>query len=516
MRRDLPPVHAGQGGGQDRPLQPDGHLAQLGVQLGVVDRDGRAPGEVLPEREVPLPEAPAALAGHPGHHAQDPVAHLEGHRHRAVEVQLPDQPALLRVRHGRLDHLLGDLGGEHRLTGAEDLVGAAGRLRVLREPALELPREGDLRGVDVLHGQGPQVAVDPEGDRAPVREPGHGQPGDVAQGPLVVEAAGQLVRGPGQEGQLGGLVRGLREGVRTVDRLRAGVGHDAEELHLGAVEGTASGERHRGDAEDPVPHDQGQADHRPLTVGRGLQVRVAAEDGVAAAEHEGATAQHAVPGRRTGHGVGLPARGRSLTAAAQSHQPQGGLVDRHGQGGDRRARRVRDVLDDDLGDGRDVVGGDQLGRHPGEPGEPFREPLRATAGAAGVLGEQQHAVDAALQVQGGDREVRATGVLGASGDRELALPVGAVEHLGQHLLGGTLLARLEQRLDRVPADQPLRGRVEEVERGPVGVQDASLVVQEHRSRAQAVEQPGVPGVDGRLGRGFAHAPILAVRRRLRP
>ena len=282
------------------------------MQLGVVDRDRRPPGEVLPERQVPRREPATLLTGHPGHHTQHPVAHLQRHGHRAVEVELTDQPALLRVGHRLVDHLVGDLRGELRETGAEDLVGATWRRRVRRVATLEVQGHRDLVRVDVLDRDRAQLPVDAEGDRAPVREPGDRQLRDVPQRPLVVQAAGQLVRGLRKERQLGRLVGGVGERLGPVQGLRAGVGEDPEELHLRRVEGTSTRERQRGDAQDPVAHEQRKAHDRALTARRCLEAGVATVDLVAAAEHDRPTRQHAVAGRGACHRVGLPASGRTL------------------------------------------------------------------------------------------------------------------------------------------------------------------------------------------------------------
>jgi hypothetical protein len=83
------------------------------------------------------------------------------------------------------EHLLVDVGHEHRLLQADRLRG--GGVSCTEHRRLQLPCQRHLERVDVLERQSFQLAVDEDVDRAPVRDVGDGETGDVGERLLVVE-----------------------------------------------------------------------------------------------------------------------------------------------------------------------------------------------------------------------------------------------------------------------------------------------------------------------------------------
>jgi hypothetical protein len=241
--RHLPPLGVREPLGKDRLLQAQRHVADLRVQLGVVDGDRSAAGEILAEGKVLGPVPPTALPGHPGDHAEDPAVHLQRDRQGAPEVQVEQRLPMLLVDGGRGDHLVGDVRDQLADPGARDLVRPSGCVRVGWVALLELADPLLAHGVRVRQAQRPEHAVLEQLDDAPVREPRDRQPGDRGQRCLVVQAAGQLGARVSEEGQLELAVVGRGDRADARDGLGTGVGEDAEELQLGPLEVAHARER---------------------------------------------------------------------------------------------------------------------------------------------------------------------------------------------------------------------------------------------------------------------------------
>ena len=241
--RDLPVRQRRHGVGQHCPLQLDGRRQRLAVQLGIVDGEGRAPGQVLGEREIVGTVEPLGLSRYPGEHAEGLASGDERHRHGAAQVQVAGDVQLLLVDSAGHEHLVGDLADELASAGTDHTPRAAGCVRVRGVAVLQREGELDLRRVHVLHGHTVESAALDHVDRTPVGKPRHRQPRHPDEGCLVVQAAGQLRRRVGEELELGGLRGRLVHVADAVQRLGARVSHDLEELELGGVHGPQPGER---------------------------------------------------------------------------------------------------------------------------------------------------------------------------------------------------------------------------------------------------------------------------------
>ena len=172
----------------ERPRRPTAPLG-LGVEARVVDRGRRMPGELLREGQVALVVRPLRPGGDEADGAEDLPARDQGHGHVRARRQRACDLELALVEPEGCERLVVDLAHEHRLAVA-DRAGA-GRARRRQHRLLQLARERQLEGVDVLERQTLELAVDEDVDRAPVRNPWHGEPGDVRERLLVVERAAE-------------------------------------------------------------------------------------------------------------------------------------------------------------------------------------------------------------------------------------------------------------------------------------------------------------------------------------
>ena len=361
--------------GQHCVLQPLGGLHRLAVQLGVVDGERAAPGQVLGERDVGLGVPAAGLRGDPGDRAVHPSAGNERDHHDAAQLERPSQPEMLLVLGAGDEHLVGHLGNQVAAAGADDLAHATGCLRVRGIALGDLDRELHLGRVDVLDREPVQPPVLDDVDGAPVSERGHRQPRDLRHRHLVVEVPGKLRRCLGQEPHPGRLLLGLVERADAFQGLGAGVSEDAEELQLGDVQLAVPRERQRHHPERAPDHVQGKCHHRALALGCRLEVRVARLDRLATGEHE----QLARPDHVAGGGGQVPGEGRPpvrCPVLAASHADQGDrvVVDHHRERCHRGPDGVRGLADDDVRHRLHVLGPAEVGGDAREPGQPVLQP----------------------------------------------------------------------------------------------------------------------------------------------
>ena len=142
-------LHLRQGLRQQRALQGHRGVVLAPEEDGVVDRHRRPPRQVLGELEVGFVELAVGIGADQGEGAEDPVAGDKGQDHRRGEAQLPHQPQVLLVL-GRLhQHLLGDLGIDLGLPGADHVRRAGLGVRVRRIAGPQVMGQLDLIGVDV-------------------------------------------------------------------------------------------------------------------------------------------------------------------------------------------------------------------------------------------------------------------------------------------------------------------------------------------------------------------------------
>lgn len=161
----------------------------VAIKLRIVDRDRRAPREVLRHFEVRLVVAAAALRRNECDRSENSVASDERNAHRRLQPELFEN--LRKFGHlgrRRLEQLVGNLGEELRPARADDVGDAVRSIRIGRIPLPQLVRPAHLLGVHVRHGQPAErtVLLD-HVDRAPVGEAGDRERRDVGQRRLVVQ-----------------------------------------------------------------------------------------------------------------------------------------------------------------------------------------------------------------------------------------------------------------------------------------------------------------------------------------
>lgn len=177
-------------------------LDGLAVDLGVVDRDRRAPGELLGQCQIG-PAVPARVAG--PHERQDPQCPVTGdqrHDDRAPQVELLNQAQVLGVVRRGLERGRVDVLPNRRDARAGDDVPSAGCVDVRRVGLAHPQGEFDLRRVGVRDSHRAEHAVVQHVDRAPVRDVRDDQVGETLEGLLVVQAARKFGRRGDQERHL--------------------------------------------------------------------------------------------------------------------------------------------------------------------------------------------------------------------------------------------------------------------------------------------------------------------------
>jgi hypothetical protein len=211
-----------------------------------------------------------------------------------------------------------------------------------------------------------------------------------------------------------------------------------------------------------------------------LEVGVAALDLLDAPQHQQPAAAYDVPGRcRVGDGeLGPPLHG-ALESASQAGEHHRVLVQLQGQRGHRGADRVGCLVDHDLGQRVDAVGGVQASCDPGQPAQPVTEPTDLAdllPLADRVVDDPQGSDDVLAPTQ---RRAAHLGRLHRTVDVlhvETPLPAGAVQrlldHLGEHAfvtLGEDHAAQARPALFPEYAVAPRGGGVaEDHATGPVG------------------------------------------------
>jgi hypothetical protein len=217
-------------GREQRALQGRRRGVLAGEQAGVVERDPRPPADLLGELELTRGVLAAGLGPDERHRAERAAARGERHDHHRVHLQLADELDLLLVERGGLEQRAVDDGVELGSAGADDR-GRAGRgVRIRRVALLQLVRPADLLRIDV--GDGDRVAVVGELHRAPVRERGNGEAGDLLERLNRVQRLRQHLAGGVEEGvrllalaALGDVAQQPGDALRAAVRLdRAGAG----------------------------------------------------------------------------------------------------------------------------------------------------------------------------------------------------------------------------------------------------------------------------------------------------
>jgi hypothetical protein len=217
---DRPARHVGETWWEETALQALGHLAELGVQPGVLECGSGTAAELLSEAEVGLAEAAARLRADQRDGADGPLP--GGHRddQDRAHPELADQLALLGVERRGLQHLVGDLRDQLRAAGADHLRDALGVVEPCRVALLVAPGPLDHGRIAVEDGHRLERAGTENRDRAPVRELGNQQLGDSLQCLLVVERGRKHPARVGQQTLALLLALGLGDVLDDVDGQR--------------------------------------------------------------------------------------------------------------------------------------------------------------------------------------------------------------------------------------------------------------------------------------------------------
>ena len=208
---------------------------------------------------------------------------------------------MLLVARAGDEQLVGDLGVELGLAGADHLVDAGRVLVAGGVGALELAREGDLVGVRVRDGDVVQRAAGRDQvDRAPVRDPRHRELGHLRQRLLVVQRGGQRLAHAREEGQLLGpeLGHAARDPGAALElgehhRQRAAADDRQQRGHVVALEEDAvdlAGDDGEDQRVDGHPGGDARAQHHGRDERRGGEQpdrdRLARQGGVDGEEHQ--------------------------------------------------------------------------------------------------------------------------------------------------------------------------------------------------------------------------------------
>ena len=231
----------------------------------VVDGGGGAGRQLLREREVVVPEAPAALGRGEGDRAERTPACDERDRHQRVNVEPVEDLRQLRMLGARgSDHLGGHLRQELRLARAQHRRHAARRIRVRGHALADLPGPADLLRVGMRHREPLDRAVACEHvDRAPVGQLRHDERGEVDERLLVLERRGEERARLGEERQpLLRLALPLDE-TDLGDRERDPVRDQLEHPQVVGREMAALLGARVDDPDHLVLHDQRDRDERP-------------------------------------------------------------------------------------------------------------------------------------------------------------------------------------------------------------------------------------------------------------
>ncbi len=126
----------------ERAVERGAELAELAVELGVVDRDGGAAGHILGQALVICGEIAPRLGAHEGDGAKRAAAGGERQHHRRAQAKLEQDSAQLGVGHAFTHHLLCHHGDDFGRAGADHLGHAGGRGGVGRPAPVELVGQG--------------------------------------------------------------------------------------------------------------------------------------------------------------------------------------------------------------------------------------------------------------------------------------------------------------------------------------------------------------------------------------
>ena len=234
---------------QELVLRPVGRV-HLRVGARVLDRQRRAVGDVLREPEVGVGVLAARLGVHERQRAEGAAVRDQRHHDHRPDRQRAHRAQVLGVAGAGHQHRVGDHRVQHRRGGADHVLDAAARVRIVGIAILQRARHLDAGRVDVRDRQpldAPLLVDDVDG--APVGDVRNGELGHGPQRRLVVERAAEGAAGLGQERGLP--VRPLRPLAALLlqlvqlgggDRRGGEVGQRARRLHFDVRELVARAE----------------------------------------------------------------------------------------------------------------------------------------------------------------------------------------------------------------------------------------------------------------------------------
>ena len=191
-----------------RRLQLADVLLRLGVEAGVVERQGRPLPHVLGEGEVGGAVAPLAVGEGEGESAEHPAVGHQRHQHGGGGAQPQQQLQVMLVLGGGADLLLRDLRRQDGLAGAQDEAHAGRRSHLRRIALPQLLHDLAVLGIAAGYRGAPDLpALVEDVEDGEVGELLHHQLRQEAQHLLVVERGGELTPELGEQSETPGALR---------------------------------------------------------------------------------------------------------------------------------------------------------------------------------------------------------------------------------------------------------------------------------------------------------------------